>query len=102
MAGFRAGAAEPAVHGAAGTDLDGLPETGRPGCGGGGAVHLAGVGLWSVLLVVAAAAVGLYFRAEAIVAPKAPGVIHWVVRVVVAVIAWHLLRQLPVLIHVRL
>ncbi len=65
-------------------------------------MHLAGVELWSVLLIVAAAVVGLYFRAEAIVAPKAPAVIHWVVRVVVAVIAWHLLRQLPVLIHVRL
>lgn len=58
--------------------------------------------LWSALLVVAAAVIGIYFRAEAVVDSKAPGVINWLVKVVVAVIAWHLLHQLPVLIHVRL
>ncbi len=65
-------------------------------------LDLARMDLWSVLLIVAAAVIGIYFRAEAIVDSKAPAVIHWVVKVVVAIIAWHLLRQLPVLVHVRL
>lgn len=66
------------------------------------ALDLARMDLWSVLLIVAAAVIGIYFRAEAVIDPKAPAVINWVVKVVVAIIAWHLLRQLPVLIHVRL
>jgi|GEM_PF-6144992 len=66
------------------------------------ALDLARMNLWSVLLIVAAAVIGIYFRAEAVVDPKAPAVVNWVVKVVVAIIAWHLLRQLPVLIHVRL
>lgn len=66
------------------------------------ALNLSRVDLWSVLLVVAAAVLGLYFRAEAVVDDRAPAVVRWVVKVVVAIVAWHLLRQLPVLIHVRL
>ena len=66
------------------------------------ALNLSRVDLWSVLLVVAAAVLGLYFRAEAVVDDRAPAVVRWVVKVVVAIVAWHLLRQLPVLIHVHL
>ena len=58
--------------------------------------------LWTLLILVASVLIGVYFRAEAIISPKAPGVIAWVVRVVAGVIAWDLLHQLPVLLHVRL
>ena len=53
-------------------------------------------------MLVASVLIGLYFRAEAIVSPKAPALIGWIVRVVAGVIAWDLLHQLPVLLHVRL
>ncbi len=58
--------------------------------------------LWTLLMLVASVLIGVYFRAEAIVSPKAPALIAWIVRVVAGIIAWDLLHQLPVLIHVRL
>ncbi len=65
-------------------------------------VHLSQWSAWSVLLVVAAAVFAFYFRAEAVVDTRAPAPVRWIARVVVGVLAWNLLRQLPVLIHAHL
>jgi hypothetical protein len=65
-------------------------------------LDLSRMDLWSLLVLAAAVLLGLYFRVEAVVSPKAPAPVGWVVRVVVGVVAWDLLHRLPVLFHVRL
>jgi len=68
------------------------------------ALHLpaAALDLWNLLLLAAAVLIALYFRIEAIVSPRAPALVGWVARIAVGVLAWDLLRRLPVLIHLRL
>lgn len=65
-------------------------------------LDLAHLDLWTLLMLVAAVLIGFYFRAEALISPKAPAPIAWVVRVVAGIIAWNLLHELRVLVHIRL
>ncbi len=65
-------------------------------------LDLSRLDLWTLLMLVAAVLIGFYFRAEAIVSPKAPAVIAWVARIIAGIIAWDLLHQLPVLVHIPL
>ena len=52
--------------------------------------------------MVAAAVFAFYFRAEAVVDAHAPAPVRWIARIIIGVLAWNLLRQLPVLFHARL
>ncbi len=65
-------------------------------------IHLSQLSVWGTLLVAASALFALYFRAEAVVDNRAPAPVRWIARVIIGVLAWNLLRQLPVLIHAHL